>query len=75
MQNCSSAEQQKLFRWKDCVVGLGRPGHFTVTRELKTLIRRGVPTNLRGAVWRAVVSNRVLQTLPQPLLYCKVLCR
>ena len=32
------------------VVGLGRPGHFLVTKDTKALIRRGVPINLRGTV-------------------------
>ena len=46
-------------RWQDVVVGLSRPGHFLITRETKALIRRGVPINLRGSVWRAIIMNRV----------------
>ena len=46
-------------RWKDVVVALGRPGHFTVSRDMKHLIRKGVPINLRGTVWRAVIINRI----------------
>ena len=30
-----------------------------VNKETKSLIRRGVPINLRGNVWRAVIMNRV----------------
>ena len=46
-------------RWRDVVVGLGRPGHFLVNKETKALIRRGVPINLRGGVWRAIIMNRI----------------
>ena len=46
-------------RWKDVVVALSRPGHFTVSRDMKNLIRRGVPINSRGTVWRAVIINRL----------------
>jgi len=45
--------------WKDVVVALGRPGHFMVSRDMKNLIRKGVPINLRGTVWRAVIINRI----------------
>lgn len=50
-------------RWQDVVLGLTRPGHFVVSRETKELIRRGVPINQRGAVWRAIIMNRIRGTL------------
>ena len=50
-------------RWQEVVVGLTRPGHFLVSRETKELIRRGVPINQRGAVWRAVIMNRIRGSL------------
>ena len=53
-----TAEEVEV-RWKDVVVGLSRPGHFVVNKETKSLIRRGVPINLRGNVWRAIIMNRI----------------
>ena len=50
-------------RWQDVVLGLTRPGHFVVSRETKELIRRGVPINQRGSVWRAIIMNRIRGTL------------
>ena len=29
-----------------------------ITLDMKTLIRRGIPINLRGMVWKAIVDNR-----------------
>ena len=59
--NLEEAElsKEKIERsWQDVVVALGRPGHFTVSKEMKNLIHRGVPINLRGTVWRALILNR-----------------
>ena len=50
-------------RWQDVVLGLTRPGHFVVNRETKELIRRGVPINQRGTVWRAIIMNRIRGSL------------
>ena len=44
--------------WQDIVVALGRPGHFTMTKDIKHLIRKGIPINLRGSVWRALILHR-----------------
>ena len=52
------------------VVGLGRPGHFLVTKDTKALIRRGVPINLRGTVSRRVA--RLLQYLSKALPSCQI---
>ena len=57
-------------RWKDVVVGLGRPGHYLVTKDTKALIRRGVPINLRGTVDRRVV--KLLQYLSKALPSCQI---
>ena len=60
-ENLEEAElsKTKIERgWQDIVVALGRPGHFTMTKEIKYLVRKGIPVNLRGCVWRALVMHR-----------------
>ena len=44
--------------WQDVVVALGRPGHFSMSQEMKHLVRKGIPINLRGSVWRALILKR-----------------
>ena len=60
-ENLEEAElsKTKIERgWRDIALALGRPGHFTMTKEIKYLVRKGIPVNLRGSVWRALVMHR-----------------
>ena len=59
MAECELTMEEVETRWKDVVTGLGRPGRYLVSKETKALIRRGVPINMRGSVWRAIIMNRV----------------
>jgi len=58
-------------RWDGVVSSLGKSGHFTVTSDMKCLIRRGIPINQRGTVWKAIVDNRIRGCMerPQPDYY------
>ena len=46
--------------WREVVVALGRKEHFTMTKDVKYLIRKGIPINLRGSVWRALITKRTI---------------
>ena len=59
MEETELTAEEMESSWKDVVVALGRPGNFRVSRDMKKLIRRGIPINLRGTVWRAVIINRI----------------
>ena len=58
-------------RWDSVVSTLSKPVHFTVTLDMKNLIRRGIPINLKGTVWKAIVDNRIRGSMerPQPDYY------
>lgn len=58
-------------RWEGVVSTLGKTGHFTVTTDMKCLIRNGIPINQRGTVWKAIVDNRIRGVMdrPQPDYY------
>jgi len=58
-------------RWEGVVSTLGKAGHFTVTTDMKCLIRNGIPINQRGVVWKAIVDNRIRGVMdrPQPDYY------
>ena len=45
-------------RWVGVVTTLRKPAQFTVTLDIKKLIRGGIPINQRGVVWKAIVDNR-----------------
>ena len=45
-------------RWNGVVSVLRKPAQFTVTLDVKKLIRGGIPINQRGLVWKAIVDNR-----------------
>lgn len=53
------SEEEARRRWDSVVLSLERPGPVLVTMDMKNLIRRGVPINLRGSVWKSIVDNRV----------------
>ena len=46
-------------RWNGVVSVLRKPAQFTVTLDVKKLIRGGIPINQRGLVWKAIVDNRL----------------
>merc|ERR1712126_172402 len=58
-------------RWDSVVSTLSKPVHFTVTLDMKNLIRRGILINLKGTVWKAIVDNRIRGSMerPQPDYY------
>ena len=58
-------------RWDSVVSTLSKPVHFTVTLDMKNPIRRGIPINLKGTVWKAIVDNRIRGSMerPQPDYY------
>ena len=57
-------------RWCGVVSTLKKPAQFTVTIDIKRLIRGGIPINQRGLVWKAIVDNR------WSYVYCKsVTCK
>ena len=58
-------------RWDSVVSTLSKPVHFTVTLDMKNLIRRGIPINQKGTVWKAIVDNRIRGSMerPQPDYY------
>jgi len=53
-----SAEEVES-RWEGVVATLGKTVHFIVSSDVKNLIRRGIPINQRGIVWKAIVDHRV----------------
>ena len=55
---CKSITTQVESRWNGVVVNLKKPVQFTVTLDIKRLIRAGIPINQRGVVWKAIVDNR-----------------
>ena len=59
LAECELTVEEVETRWKDVITGLGRPGRYIVNKETKSLIRRGVPINMRGSVWRAIIMNRI----------------
>jgi len=60
------SEEEARRRWDSVVLSLERPGPLIITMDMKTLIRRGIPINLRGSVWKAIVDNRVRTYLEKP---------
>jgi len=58
-------------RWVSVVSTLSKPVHFTVTLDMKNLIRQGIPINQKGTVWKAIVDNRIRGSMerPQPDYY------
>ena len=58
-------------RWTSVVTTLAKPTQFTVTMDIKKLIRGGIPINQRGLVWKAIVDNRLRGSMdrPQPEYY------
>jgi len=53
-----SAEEVES-RWDGVVTNLGKTVHFIVSSDVKNLIRRGIPINQRGIVWKAIVDHRI----------------
>ena len=46
-------------RWDSIVSTLSKPVHLIMTLDMKNLIRKGVPINQKGTVWKAIVDNRM----------------
>ena len=53
-------------RWCGVVTSLNKPAQFTVTLDIKRLIRAGIPINQRGTVWKAIVENRIRGSMERP---------
>merc|ERR1719479_691226 len=53
-------------RWNTVVLNLKKPVQFTVTLDIKRLIRAGIPINQRGVVWKAIVDNRIRGSIEKP---------
>jgi len=53
-------------RWCGVVSTLKKPAQFTVTLDIKRLIRGGIPINQRGLVWKAIVDNRIRGSMDRP---------
>merc|ERR1719192_726744 len=58
-------------KWDGVVSTLSKAGVFTVTTDMKCLIRNGIPITQRGVVWTAIVENRIRGVMerPQPDYY------
>merc|ERR1719354_909334 len=54
--------------WESVLSSLERPDTLTITPDMKSLIRKGIPINLRGSVWKAIVEKGVAGKL-QPDYY------
>ena len=46
-------------QWNDVVRALEGSSNLVVNKEMKGLIRKGIPNKLRSNVWRAVIINRI----------------
>jgi len=70
-ENLEECMEDVESRWNNVVTILGKPAQFTVTMDVKKLIRGGIPINQRGLVWKAIVDNRIRGSMdrPQPDYY------
>merc|ERR1719422_1631169 len=48
-------------KWNEAIATLNSKAQFTMTSDIKSLLRLGIPISQRGAVWKAIVEKRVMR--------------
>ena len=48
-------------RWDEAIASLNSKTPFTMTTDLKNLLRLGIPISQRGAVWKAIVDHKLMR--------------
>jgi len=54
---CQDENREK--KWDEAVHSLNSKTPFTMTTDLKSLLRQGIPISQRGSVWKAIVDHKL----------------
>ena len=69
------AEVKAYHKWDKYIEELVDTGHITRTRQLKLLVREGIPGTFRGRIWSCLAGTDELRQLYPPRHYEHVLLR
>jgi len=57
----SHHDEHREKKWDDAITSLNSKTPFTMTTDLKNLLRLGIPISQRGAVWKAIVDHKLMR--------------
>ena len=52
-------DENREKKWDEAVHSLNSKTPFTMTTDLKSLLRQGIPISQRGSVWKAIVDHKL----------------
>lgn len=57
----TESDENRESRWDDAIATLNSKVPFTMTTDIKNLLRLGIPISQRGAVWKAIVDHKLMR--------------
>ncbi|XP_059091006.1 TBC1 domain family member 2B-like isoform X2 [Tigriopus californicus] len=60
-QNMTTELENRESKWEDAIATLESRVPFTLTNDIKRLLRLGIPISQRGAVWKAIVDHKLMR--------------
>eukprot|EP00095_Tigriopus_kingsejongensis_P002735 maker-scaffold226_size249562-snap-gene-1.19 protein:Tk02735 transcript:maker-scaffold226_size249562-snap-gene-1.19-mRNA-1 annotation:"tbc1 domain family member 2b-like" len=60
-QSSTHLLENRESKWEDAIANLQSRVPFTVTNDIKRLLRLGIPISQRGSVWKAIVDHKLMR--------------